>query len=181
MPRLFVALDLPDAHQRALLDLRDHTLAARWTPAGQHHLTLRFIGEADAHRLARLQHALAQVQGTVFDLNVKGLGVFPSRRKPRVLFSAVEPVAALLALQQQISAALLTVGVDEESRPFHPHVTLARLKGARPQVVRRYLKEHAAFSLPATLTTDFHLYQSTLNPGGAQHDPLVSFPLTLTP
>ncbi|NBC16545.1 MAG: RNA 2',3'-cyclic phosphodiesterase [Bacteroidetes bacterium] len=177
MPRLFVALDLPEERRAPLVDLQTDALSARWTPPEQYHLTLRFIGDVPERQADAVEQALAPVSGAPFDLRGPGLGVFPSRRKPRVLFADIQRVEALMTLQRRIDEALLRAGVDRADKPFHPHITVARLKRARPQAVRRYLRERQDFHLAPFPVTAFVLYQSDLTPDGAIHTPRASFAL----
>ena len=102
MPRLFVALDLPEVHKARLAGLRDDALPGRWLRPDQYHLTLRFIGDVDEERAATIAEALSHIQGEAFTLQGRGLGVFPSMRKPRVLFAAIDPAPALMALNDSI-------------------------------------------------------------------------------
>lgn len=181
MPRLFVAIDLPEDRRSRLEALRTDTLSARWTPPEQYHLTLRFIGDVTERQAEAVQQALATVAGTSFEIQSPGLGVFPSRRKPRVLFASIQRADALMKLQQRIDAALLSAGVDRADKPFHPHVTVARLKRARPQTVRHYLRDRQDFTLPPFPVEAYVLYESDLTPEGALHTPLATFPLGAAP
>ncbi len=177
MPRLFVAIDLPDAHKARLAGVRDDALNARWTPQEQFHLTLRFLGEVDDVRAATFEAALAQVHAPSFALQGRGLGVFPSLRAPRVLFAGIGFEAALYALQDQIEQAAGTLGLDADAKPFHPHVTLARLKEMPLQTVRAFLNAHRSFMLDPFDVTHFFLYESLLRPEGVLHQRRRSFAL----
>ncbi len=177
MPRLFVAIDLPEAHKTRLAALRDDALKARWTAPGQFHLTLRFLGEMDEESLPGLEAALTQVREPAFSLQGRGLGVFPSLRRPGVLFAAIDPAPTLETLQARVEAAVRALGVEAEQKPFHPHVTLARLKGESFRKVRAFLQAHRAFVLDPFDVAQFHLYASILRPEGSLHRRLRSFTL----
>ena len=178
MPRLFLAIDLPEAHHDALAALRTDALPARWIPPAQYHLTLHFLGDVPAPRVAVLNRTLEAVQGEVLTLTGDGLGVFPSRRQPRVLFAGVAATPALVAVQQDVVSAVQAAGLEGDPKPFTPHVTFARLRGAKSQAVRAFLKEHADFALPPFDAHAFHLYESTLTPEGAVHTCRASFALS---
>lgn len=177
MPRLFVALDLPDAERRRLAALRDSALSARWTPEHQHHLTLRFIGDVPEAEVASIQAALAAVHAAPVKVEGMGLGVFPSQRNPRVLFARVHEDPGLMRLQGHTETVLTNQGLPPDERPFHPHITLARLKRADARRVRRYRKRHADFQIGPLTIRAFTLYASLLGPDGARHEPLASYPL----
>lgn len=176
MPRLFVALKPPDVVRDALGALRRDMPGARWTPPEKMHLTLAFLGDTEEARVSAVVEALAGVVSPPVPVAVAGLGAFPSRRGARVLTAEVAPQRALMALHARVTAALAAVGVVLERRPFRPHLTLARLKGADREAVRAVLASPApvlAFEAAA-----FHLYRSTLQLEGAHYDRLHSFPLT---
>lgn len=178
MPRLFLAVDLPDAHKVKLAGLRDEALPGRWTRPAHYHLTLRFIGEADEARASTIEHALGGIHAEAFTLRGRGLGVFPSTRKPRVLFAAIDPVPALMDLQAKIEQTLRTLGLEAEPKPFHPHITLTRLRQARAQTVRAYLRTHRTFTLDPFEVAYFYLYTSLLRPEGALYERRARFPLS---
>ena len=178
MPRLFVGIDLPEAHKARLAGLRDDALPGRWTPSSKYHLTLRFIGEVDEHRAAMVEQALADCRAEAFSLQGRGMGVFPSQRRPRVLFAAIDATPVLFALQQQVEQALRDIGLEAEPKPFRPHVTLARLRQAEAQAVRTFLDAHQAFTLAPFQVDQFHLYESVLRREGALHTSRASYGLT---
>ena len=177
MPRLFVAIDVADSWRPLLAALRDEALPARWVPSDQYHLTLRFIGDVPPAQADEITAALADVRGRTLPLEANGLGVFPSRRNPRVLYAGLNPVPALTHLQQAIEAAVVRAGLPAETRPFSPHVTVALLKGARPQAVRTLLKGHSALQLPPFEADTFHLYESMLHAEGTEHRRRATFAL----
>jgi len=176
MPRLFIALDVPAAVRDTLVALRDDALdGARWTEPEQSHCTLRFLGDTPDDRLPDLQSALARIDAPPLGLTIAGLTAFPSRRSPRVLVARIAPTDDLMDLQQQVEQTVQAMGFEPEERPFSPHVTVARLKRADTPSVHHWIRAHtveAAFRVEA-----FHLYASVLNPSGAVHERLASFPL----
>ena len=173
MPRLFVALDVPDPVRVILTALRTELEGARWTRPEHFHGTLRFLGDTPDEQVPEIEAALAGIDTPPLALRLDGLTAFPSRRRPRVLVARVTPTDALLRLQQRIENAVQRLGFEAEARPFRPHVTLARLKRADARAVHNWLHAHTA---DAAFTTDaFHLYASTLTPSGAVHERLASF------
>lgn len=177
MPRLFVAVDLPQARRTALAALRDDRLDARWAPADQLHVTLRFVGEAAPDAAEALRASLRDVTVPGFTLSAEGLDVFPSRRRPRVLVASVRAEPRLARLRDEIERVVVAQGFEAEARPFNPHVTFARLKRAPPQEVRRFMKENAGLAIDPFAVTQFHLYRSDLGPDGAEHVVVESYPL----
>ena len=176
--RLFVAIELPDSMKEQLALLRERLPGARWVPVEQLHLTLRFIGEIDDSQLTSVQESLALVNGSPFPLTLQGVGHFPPRRSPHVLWVGISAGPELVELYQQVEAAVQTAGLPAEERPFSPHITLARLRDTPPSAVAAYEQVHREFSAGTTVVTAFHLFESFLTTQGARHVQLNSFPLT---
>lgn len=180
MPRLFIAIDLPDAHKVSLASCYNPHLSARWTREAQFHLTLRFLGDVSSSRLNELFQSLGHIRAPSFMLDGQGLGVFPNLRRPRVLFASLIHTPPLQALRERIEQACISVGFEPELKGFHPHVTLARIKRASSSEVRAFLRRHEDFYLPPFAVTAFQLYESVLNPKGAIHRLLASYDLMQT-
>lgn len=167
--RLFIALDPPE-QIREELSLLCHGLPdVRWTVAAQLHLTLCFIGESDGNAFLDIREALEGITAPAFKLQVQGLGLFPPRRAPRVLWAGIAPNPALMALQRKVSTCLHQAGIELEKRKFTPHITLARLQdGAMPRL-ERYLGAHTLFNTAPFTVEHFTLYSSVLGRNGATH------------
>lgn len=176
MPRLFTALDLPEAPRQAIQDLRRDLRGARWTPPDNLHLTLRFFGEVDEARAAAIEERLGEVTGPPPALQSTGLIVLPSRRHPRVLAVAFERAPMLLSLHEQIEENARALNFEPETRRFRPHVTFARLKRTDREAVVHFLRTEGAPAL-SFVAKAFHLYESVLHPGGARHRRRATFEL----
>ncbi len=181
MPRLFTALDLPSRRLDTLRTLResaDLPAGARWTPIDNHHITLRFIGEVDEDQATSIEKALTAVQTAPFEVTPLGLGVLPSRRKPRVLTVRIDPTEPLRTLYNALQNTLAAVGIDPERRTYRPHITLARLQDAQAERLYTTLQDLEGRSLASFTADEFILYESTLTPEGAVHTIRSRFSLT---
>ena len=167
--RLFVAIDPPEEIREQLVALCCGLPDARWTPVEQLHLTLCFIGEVDGTTFLDIREALCEISFAAFSLQLRGVGFFPPRGQPRVVWAGVEKSEPLVVLQRKITTRLFHLGVELENRKYSPHLTLARLNQTSPGRVGKYLNENALFaSLPFTVT-QFALYSSILGRKGASH------------
>jgi 2'-5' RNA ligase len=175
--RAFLAVPLDDAVRarvEALLErLRGSTPRVRWTRPESLHLTLRFLGAATGEQLSRLvpevrRAAAACPPGTV---PVSGLGFFPERGAPRVMWLGLRPPEPLVRMQAELEQAAQQAGFEPESRPWRPHLTLGRFaeRGRRPAI--------PVEDLGAAALREVVLFRSDLAPGGAVHTPLERFPL----
>ncbi|GIV08708.1 MAG: RNA 2',3'-cyclic phosphodiesterase [Fimbriimonadales bacterium] len=132
--RLFIAALIPDAVRDALAGARE-TLqravpdrALRWVDPDNYHITLLFLGEQNEERIAEITEAMHAACAGVspFGVAVQGLGVFPNWNRPQVLWAGVCAGTAPLT---KIATALETHLLPKPTgKPFHPHITLARLK-----------------------------------------------------
>ena len=180
--RLFVAVTLPadarEAIARVIQGLRaaDLTGVRLVDPDGVH-LTLKFLGNVDSSRVPALTGALDAVgEGAApFALHLRGVGVFPDRRSPRVLWAGVSgDTEVLAALARRVDDACANVGFAREQRPFSPHLTLARLRDRASADERQRAGTLLADIGPAPgesfAVEAFHLIRSTLTPSGPIYD-----------
>jgi 2'-5' RNA ligase len=177
--RLFVALALPAPVRDALAALAEPLDGVNWTNPEQLHLTLRFIGDVPDEKIESVTTHLAAVRVEPFVLPVEGVGVFPPKAPPRVMWIGVgRGHPRLHQLRQRIDDALLAAGLlDLDVRTFHPHVTLARCgEGAAP-AVSRWMHRHKEFAAPPFRVAAFDLVASELRPAGAVHTLVQRFAL----
>lgn len=162
MPRLFIALELPRPVSTALARALPRPVpSVRRVPAEQMHVTLHFIGQAEIEFIA---HLLEQIRMQPFELLIAGGGQFSGAA---VLWAGVKAGAPLMKLHEEIGKALQAGGVMVETRPYRPHITLARCKSpAPPEMVRDFLAQSGKLVLPAVPVSKFALYSSTPSAAG---------------
>ncbi len=178
MHRLFVAIDLPATSKERLAEICFGLPRVKWVNPEQLHLTLRFIGEVDGATFVDIRAALAQITTPPFHLRLKGLGCFPPRKIPKVLWVGIEqPNAPLAQLRNRIEAALVRLGMEPEHRKFAPHITLARLKETPMNRLANFLAGNSLFNVESFAVEKFHLYSSSLTSKGAIHTLEASYPL----
>ncbi|HEX4260952.1 MAG TPA: RNA 2',3'-cyclic phosphodiesterase [Acetobacteraceae bacterium] len=175
--RLFVALDLPWEVRRALALLAGGLPGARWVPAENYHLTLRFIGEVPNFQAEEIDAALAAIRGRGFELALAGLGTFEKGGRVTTLWVRGERNPALDHLQGKIETALQRVGLPPERRRFSPHVTLARLDGVPEGRLALYLQAHNLFRTGPVPVGHFTLFSSRIGKEQAVYAPEVEYAL----
>lgn len=179
MHRLFTAIDLPEQAKERVAEICYGLPDARWTPPEQLHLTLRFIGEVDGGTFKDIRKELATINLHSFPIQIKGLGFFPPRKAPRVLWAGINtPPDALFMLRNRIEKILVKLGIEPEHRKFAPHITLARLRETPRNRLANYLAGNGLFSAETFTVENFHLYSSNLSNKGAIHTLEASYPLT---
>ena len=169
MPRLFVAIDLPEETKSAILRLRQDDLPpGRWTRREALHLTLHFIGDVPERVARAYQGTLRDAAAHAFELRIGGVGQFPPDARPRVIWAGVDNTAPLRDLHDEIGRALEREGFRRERRRFHPHITLMRFKKPiRRGLASRWISAHLDFQVDPITVADFALYESQLTPQGA--------------
>lgn len=177
MPRLFLAIDLPDPIDFELEMLRGGIHGARWQTREQLHLTLHFIGEVDGGEARRLRAALGALESPAFDLELFGSGVFPPRGQANTLWIGVRESDPLRLLHQRTAAILDAQRLPRERRKYTPHVTVARLKRAPAPEVGAWVAAHSLFASPSFPVRSVQLYSSVLTSAGAKYRVDAEFPL----
>jgi 2'-5' RNA ligase len=175
--RAFFALDVPPELRRRLADLveslRGSFAGASFVRTEGVHLTLRFLGQTSDEQIARLTAWLspvARAQGPIHAA-VSGLGLFPDRGRPAVLWLGVFADRSLARLQASCEAAAVGAGFPPEGRPFRPHLTLARFRDHAPR------PPLPTADLGRTLFTSLTLFKSELRPTGSVYSALERFRL----
>jgi 2'-5' RNA ligase len=175
--RLFVALDLPAAARAALAGFRDVAAdPALWRPLseGMFHVTLAFLGSRPHEHVESVADVLRRLEPRDPPrLALADALLLPPRRARVLTVALADHDGGLGALQAELAAALAAAGVYEpESRPFRPHVTVARLRpGAHPPRSLPAQPEPLRFRAGPVM-----LYRSVLGHGGAVYEPLFAGP-----
>ena len=177
MPRLFVALEIPREAALSLSLLRGGLHGARWIDVENYHVTLRFIGDVDAPTADELVHALDRVRRAPFTLSLIGMGSFGSK-KPHSIWAGVSASPDLIALQAEIERICQRLGLRPDPRKFTPHVTLARLRGARVEDVVDYLSARSNFFTDPFAVSRFVVLSSRESVGGGPYVTEEAYPLT---
>lgn len=171
--RLFVSIDLPGKVREKLHGWLPDRPDLRYTKQEQLHLTLLFLGECDEQKVNSIVNELKTVQFIPFEIIIEGLGAFPDRKNPRVIWAGVNKHADLLNLQHQISSKLGAFADTDENRSFKPHITLARTTERFTLKNKNQLFEPGK-SMPVKVES-FALKKSILSPEGSIHKTLQKF------
>lgn len=177
MPRLFLALEFPEPVKDSLSEVCGNLPGADWVYSDQLHLTLRFLGEQDQETFYRVREALHGLQSRSFRLSLKGVGVFPLRGEPEILWAGAVRNDGLMSLRHKLESLLARNGIPPDTRKFFPHVTLAKVGGAREAWVGQYVADHSLFSIPEIPIQGFTLFSSRLRPEGSIHTVEGTYPL----
>jgi RNA 2',3'-cyclic 3'-phosphodiesterase len=168
--RLFVAIDLPESTRRLLAGLDPHIRGVRWTEFTQMHLTLGFFGDVPEDIDLALREKLSAIEFGAFFLPIVGIGTFPQKGLPKVIWIGVGKAHPhLFQIHKRVQEAALAVGLEPELRPWHPHITIARCRDVSGQSLRKFLQSNVELDAGMIRVDALHLYSSKLTPSGAIH------------
>jgi RNA 2',3'-cyclic 3'-phosphodiesterase len=179
--RLFIAIELTNEIRSAVADLqgelRNAAPQAKWVRAENLHVTLKFLGRAEPDKLVAIQNALGSLRNPEPGaLHFQGLGFFPNEKRPRVFWMGMK-ASNLPPLAEAIDRAMHKLGFPLETRPFAPHLTLARFEPAGlPAKLGTAVTENSTRNFGSLISREFHLIESKLKPTGAEYTTVQSFP-----
>ena len=148
--RSFIAIELPDTLKDEINRLESGLQKAmpgsgtKWVNAHSIHLTLKFLGNIDISQVNSIEKAMELVSGETapFQLKTGALGAFPNLRRVQVVWIGLTGgVDRLQVLQQALDSSLARIGFGLETRPFNPHLTLARVRREASLAERQTLGE----------------------------------------
>jgi len=172
--RSFLAIELPKLILKKIeevqRDLRSTRADVRWVNPEKIHLTLKFFGNIEESRIDPIFKSIEEpIRNTPpYSIEVKGVGAFPQLRNPRVIWiGLVNGKEILTSFQKQIETQLEKIGFQTENRPFHPHLTLGRMKSSRgkEEMVER-MEKHREEEFGDFQVERVILFKSDLKPSG---------------
>lgn len=142
------------------------------------HLTLKFLGNVGATRLDEIKSALAQVTFPPFSLEIKGAGAFPNLKRMNVIWVGIEEGWSQVELiYEQTEKLLHQLGFSRETRPFSPHITVARVKSGRKRdEIAAFLGHLIDESFGTFNVENVRLKQSVLSSSGPKYSTLFEVP-----
>lgn len=181
--RLFVGMPLAPAVVSELkvtvVRLRSNGDGLRWTEPASWHITLQFLGNTDEEQYRCVVARLAEVHSRSVPVHLADLGFF---ERAGVFFADVSPTPELVSLAGRIMAATSQCGFVPKTRPYHPHITLARAKGHDRNQPLRTLQQriNRPPNFARFVASEFVLYESHLSPAGSTYENRHRFPLSAT-
>ncbi len=177
MPRLFIAIDIPDQVKDNICELRRNLPGVRWTIRDQIHITMRFIGDSDDILFNQIKSSLSEIRLPPFGLELTSSGFFPNERRPSVFWLGCGESRALSDLKDYMDLVLDSCGIPPESRKFHPHITIARLKTPSEKDCHKLNNIYQSLFPMSFNVSEFILYSSLLKSDGAEHSKECVYPL----
>lgn len=169
--RLFTGIEIDSQASQLIYQMCSSlSIQVKWVPIENYHITLKFLGSCQEDLVPDIVSSLNIIAGRVepFSYFLSRTGVFPSIKRPRVLWVGVKQgIEEFSRLALETEKILQELGFTPENRKFHPHLTLARLK--KPIAIDEFLESTAykAWEEIENKVLSINLYQSILSPKGA--------------
>lgn len=178
MLRTFIAIRIPATPlvRQMLAQLNQMGSSLKPVSADHLHLTLKFLGETPEPQITQIGEIVSQAAAhtAAFELRMVGLGAFPNVHRPGVILAGIEAADTLHTLATTLESNLEPLGFRRESREFHPHLTLARVKAKPPPGLFRLLDDHTTTDFGTVLISSVELFQSELQRSGPKYTVLAS-------
>lgn len=179
--RTFVALKVPDHLVAAVRRIQgrariDMPRGLRWTRPEQAHMTLAFLGDVGAGHLDALGVIVRDIASEIdpFEVHVRSIGGFPRAERPRVVWAGVkgDAVSIFPELHEKLWARIAPIKPKPkpDERPFHPHITLARVPGPQPPKLAAWMEKHADWDFGPWQVSEMALIRSVLTPTGPNYE-----------
>ena len=192
MIRLFFAVNLSVAVTKKIADaqlrMRNATrglpIRVLWVPAANLHVTVKFLGwtRPDAVEAARDAVGALVAKWKGFEVTARGVGAFPRETDARVLWAGVEdPSGQLGKLAAAVEARMEQLGFEKETRAYHPHVTLGRVKEGGKSAPELLAAARSVAEFGSSLIREVVLYESKMKSTGSEYEALARLPLDVPP
>jgi 2'-5' RNA ligase len=178
--RTFIAAEISSEVRRcamaAIEQLASVEAPVKWVDPANMHLTIKFLGDVDYTALSEVCRALDKVVAhwEPFEVECGGVGAFPKPERPRTIWLGVDdPQQRLTELAAAVENALAEHRFRRESRSFHPHLTLGRLRDGRHAAELARLIQTGNFSRRGVMVIDeLVVFSSELTSNGPIYTPM---------
>jgi 2'-5' RNA ligase len=182
--RSFVAIEVPGSVREVVFSLRDtippQSAKIRWVKKESIHLTLVFLGDVHQEQVENIRERIVKVTQNhhCFSMSLRGAGVFPNKKRPRILWVGVSHDARekITQLAHEVTDVLDFLELEDKKR-FTPHITFGRIKVIQDQDNLLRGIETLSIETERFRVKELTLFKSVLKPDGAVYIPLSKFPL----
>jgi len=131
------------------------------------HITIRFLGEIPTTMIEKIYNEMNKVVFTPFEIEIKGLGAFPSIRHINVVWAGIgKGVNELRNIYYQLEPNLQKLGLRPDEKGFSPHITIARVKSGGREKIAQIIKKYEDYRFGVINAKCLRLKKSVLTPRG---------------
>ena len=185
--RSFLAFELPKETRNQIRqvseELKRLNMDVRWVKPENIHLTIVFMGNIKEGDISAIGREIEKVCCGFhpFEIYLKGVGLFPGRKRPRVLWVGYDgDIERMSSLRDVLHDRLAPFEIKEEKRQFTPHLTLGRFRKPSREnlLVDEITTQYSGISSPPFQVGELVLFKSDLKPQGPEYTRLESWPLS---
>jgi 2'-5' RNA ligase len=180
--RAFLSINVDDdsliSHIQSIQQKLDQTAVKMKVVESENiHFTLRFFGDTPLQRLDQIRSCLDRVKINPFEIEIAGVGSFPNKQRPRIVWIGVsENASRILDLKKEIDSSLLKIGYQPERKRYTPHATIARIRFVKnPKLVVSNLESLADEVIGRMIITSVKMTKSSLTSSGPIYETLWEF------
>ena len=180
MKRLFIGIPIesPKSVQQVEVWKRNRHLnrnVLNWTPPGNWHITLFFLGSTEETAVAVLKQLIEESFSKIqaYQTELRGVGVFPNTNNPKVLWFGLYDLQPLISAYSHLGESLQQNGFSFDQKPLKPHLTIARVKKTdHPSAFESLLAEYQETVFDQVNMDKVVLFESITTSAGPIYKPL---------
>lgn len=141
------------------------------------HVTMRFLGDINIGMIDNIFAIMKKLQFAPFEVHIKGIGVFPDLRFPRVIWAGITDGADQLQnVFNQLEPQLQAVGFAPDNKGFSAHLTIARVRSGRNKVqLTEFVTKNKGYEFGNIKAECIRLKKSVLSPDGPTYSTLKEY------
>ncbi|MDP8233998.1 MAG: RNA 2',3'-cyclic phosphodiesterase [Candidatus Saelkia tenebricola] len=183
--RTFIAIELNKQTQFRISEIQNNfknlNVYLKLVEPKNIHLTLHFLGNLDISKIDSLNKKIPVIMKNIesFKIRPQGIGAFPNIKNPHIIWIGIKEGATKLKdTQERVKNILNIIHIQTDSREFHPHLTIARVKSKENgHILTKSLTELEYFQFDEILIGEITLFKSTLTPKGPTYEILEKWKL----
>ncbi len=140
-------------------------IKGKWIEPQNLHMTFQFLGDIDEKQAVSVLKNIQSLADRLssFKVQYRSLGVFPDRRRPRILWIGVSKgESTLRMIANEVAQMNRNAGIRVDSKPFHPHVTVCRIKSAERKKLGAFMNRYRNFTFGEEVVDRIALISSSL-------------------
>ena len=173
--RVFVAVEISKGEilKKIQTFQKNVGIDAKPTKIDQIHFTLEFLGEIDQVKYDQVKDVMEKISFSSFDISLKGVGVFPNLKNPRVIWIGIDENGAekLVSIANEVGIKLKALGFEKEKK-FKPHLTVFRVK-KKINDISSIMKEYETVEFGVQTISKIKVKRSVLSPKGPEYSDLL--------
>ena len=173
--RVFVAIEISKGEilKKIQTFQKNIGIDAKPTKIDQIHFTLEFLGEIDQVKYDQVKEVMEKISFSSFDISLKGVGVFPNLKNPRVIWIGIDKNGAdkLISIANEVGIKLTALGFEKEKK-FKPHLTVFRVK-KKINDISTIMKEYETVEFGVQTISKIKVKRSVLSPKGPEYSDLL--------